>query len=51
MNTQEACEIIEEMIQNSINNNRISNKEFNALNKLLLEASAYLGYEVPDKYL
>lgn len=49
MNVQEACETLEELLQKDIKNSSLNNKEFIALNLILLEAAMKLNYKVPDR--
>lgn len=51
MSIQEACEVIEELVQKETKNDSlISLKEFMALNAVLLELTISGKYKVPDKY-
>lgn len=40
MTIQEACEVIEDLLDRDLKQQHLSNEEFNALNKLLLEAKS-----------
>lgn len=51
MDVQEACEVLEALIERDAKTKVLNIKEFLALNKLLLEAQVKLGYKIPEKYL
>ena len=45
MNIQQACEVIESLLERDTKQEILTTKEFNALNKTLLECQIKLGYE------
>jgi hypothetical protein len=50
MDTQKACEIVEELVQKETRNNSpLTLEEFLALNKVLLELQAIGKYQIPAK--
>ncbi|WP_181397465.1 hypothetical protein [Gracilibacillus dipsosauri] len=51
LEVQEACETLEDLLEreSKIDNGHLMMKEFNALNKLLLEATVHLGYKVREE--
>lgn len=51
MKTQEACEVLEGLLERDKKNTILTEKEFLALNQLLYDAAVKLGYKVPDKLI
>ncbi|MFD2046023.1 hypothetical protein ACFSTA_12465 [Ornithinibacillus salinisoli] len=51
LDVQEACETLEGLLEreSKVENGHLTMKEFNALNKLLLEATVKLGYKVQEE--
>jgi hypothetical protein len=51
VDTQKACEIVEELVQKeTMNNSHITLEEFLALNKVLFELQAIGKYQIPAKF-
>lgn len=48
MNIQEACETLEGLLERDLKKQILKSKEFNALNKILLEATLKLGYKIKE---
>ncbi|MBP1950300.1 hypothetical protein [Virgibacillus litoralis] len=46
MGIQEACEVMDDFLERDTKEHLLNTEEFNALNKILLECSVKLGYQV-----
>ncbi|SDX64866.1 hypothetical protein [Salimicrobium album] len=49
IHVQEACETLEGLLERDIEKKVLTHDEFHALNRLLLEASVWLGYKVKEE--
>lgn len=49
MRFQEACDVLEDLLDRDAKNNILSTREFNALNRVLFECQIKLGHQVEDE--